>query len=82
MFSFLCVAISFLLIKYRDRRRRILHVPLIIALNFGRKSTQEGIKDLSGKILSTLLCNMTTTTKTKIEMPVMSLEINLLFIMM
>jgi hypothetical protein len=53
-----------------------------MALNLGRKSTQAGIRDLSGKILSTLLCNMTTTIKTKIEIPVMSLEINLLFILM
>jgi hypothetical protein len=49
------VAISFLLIKYKDSKRSILQVPLIIALNLGRKNTQDGIADLSGKIFSTLL---------------------------
>lgn len=82
MFNFLCVAISFLLIKYSDNKSRILQAPLIIALNLGRRKTQDGIADLSGKILSTLLWSITTTIKTKMDTPVISLEINLLFIFM
>jgi hypothetical protein len=53
--SILWVLISFFLMKYRDRRSRILQVPLMIALSPGSESTQDGIALLSGKILKILL---------------------------
>ncbi len=80
MLSFLCVAISFLWIKYSESKRSTLQVPLIIAFNLGRKNTQEGIAVLSGKILNILLWRITTTANTKIDTPSINRETDLSFI--
>lgn len=79
MLSFLCVDMSFLLIKYKESIKSTLQVPLIIAFNVGRKNTHDGIAALSGKTVSILLCRITTTAKTKIDTPSISLVIDLSF---
>lgn len=45
----------------------MVQVALIIAFKVGNNSTQEGIADLSGKMLIKLLCNNAIIAKTTID---------------
>jgi hypothetical protein len=66
--------ICFLLIKYKESNKSTVQVPLIIAFNVGKKKTQDGITDLSGKILIRLLCSIATTANTTNDSPRISLK--------
>lgn len=55
-------------------------MPFIIAFKRGRKNTQEGTTAFGGKIVITLLCNISTTANTKIDIPVTILKMTLSFI--
>ena len=62
------------MIKYNDINNNIVQVAFIIALKVGNKYTKLGVGMLTG---ISFLFKITTTKKTKIETPVINLEINL-----